>query len=185
MISFVTMSQIKAQPTADEAWAFYRRTFGPLARLAVNRHLLNRDEFDAILADGTVEKHLAVRPDASIVGMAVVTNDLMHWPLVSPEWFAHHHPGAYAQGDIWYVGFVGARSAGSDVFGGLLSSMTAGRRNTGVFFMDFCALNETRGIVELATRRLAAIDGRVRMEQVDHQSFWRATFDGTDTRAHL
>lgn len=158
------------------AWVAYQRMFSPLARLAVNRHVLLRREFDEIMSDPRIEKHTAIDSAGRIVGMSVVTNRLDRWPLVSPEYFAFHHPDAYASGTIWYVGFVGVLPSRLNVFQGLLESMTAGRRNEGLFYMDFCSFNLQRGIVDLCQRRLAEVDGRVHMQRMDDQSFWLTTF---------
>jgi len=175
-ISYGTRVQLAPGLETDRAWSFYHRIFTPLAKLAVNRHLLHRSEFDQIMTDTRIEKHTAVDDAGRIRGLAVVTNDLAAWPLVSPEYFAANHPREYADGAIWYVGFVGASANGLAAFKGLLESMTAGRRNGGLFFMDFCSMNVKRGIVKLCESRLGEIDGRVQMTRVDEQSFWLTTF---------
>lgn len=174
-VSYSTRVQLDPAEVA-QVWSFYRRTFAPLAKLAVNRHVLHESEFAEIAADPLIEKHTAHDDAGRVVGLATITNHLSHWPLVSPDWFAHHHPELYRRGQVWYVGFVGARANHLNVFTGLLESMTAGRRNTDVFYMDFCKVNVDRGIIALCERRLSEFDSRVRMTEVDSQSFWLTTF---------
>jgi hypothetical protein len=176
MISYFVKDDITDDAEAHSLWDFYLKVFGPLAKLAVNRHVMTRAEFDGMLSDRRIEKHIAMNDLGRVLGFSVITNRLDRWPLVSPEYFAARHPREYAAGHIWYVGFVGTLPNGLSVFQGLLDSMTAGRRDNGLFYMDFCAYNVDRRIVALCERRLAGIDSRVTMRRADDQSFWLTTF---------
>ena len=179
-VSYEVLDEIELADELNQAWDFYRLTFEPINKLAATRHLLTRDEFRDVMLDETIEKHIAWDVTGRIVGMSTITNSLPSWPTISPQYFRHKHPEAYLMLDIWYVGFAGTAPNRSFVFRGLLEQMTRGRRDHGLFYMDFCQVNLDRGIVDLCTNRLADIDHRVKMRQVDAQTFWLTTF-GADT----
>ena len=80
----------------DEAWDFYYETFAPLVIRAATRHLMYRDEFDKMMADGRVFKFVT-RDAEGLTGLSVMSDDLDAVPLISPPYFRHHWPELYAQ----------------------------------------------------------------------------------------
>jgi hypothetical protein len=169
------------QITGDDAgqlWDMYCTAFEQINRLAVQRHLMTRDEFEDMLADKRVTKYVTVdqakwRPAA----MAVITNDLSAWPLISPDYFEYRWPALYAQRRIWYCGFV-ATAQGEDrppagVFGDLIATMAepivAAR---GVCAMDYCAVNVTRNLPALSDLLLRRRYPSEVHERIDQQSFY-------------
>ena len=92
----------------DRYWELYERAFADMRTMAVQRHLMRRDEFDQVLGDARVLKYV-VRDVARgrLAGLATMTDDLNAVPLVEPEYFAHHYPDLVAARSLFYVSFVG------------------------------------------------------------------------------
>src|SRR5690348_4815073 len=105
---------------ADRAWSLYLKAFEELKTVAVQRHVMHRAEFDAVMADERVWKYRATGPDDPdvVTALATVTNDLPAMPLISPEYFAHRWPQLYAEARIWYLGFfaIDPQLRGSGLF---------------------------------------------------------------------
>lgn len=163
----------------DEAWRFYRATFGPLAVRAVQRHVLYRDEFDELMTDKRVTKYVA-RDGDTVVGLAAMTEDLSTLPLLSPEFFAHRWPDLYAQRRIVYCVFVGVQSGagGKGVFVGLQREMyrqVAAVR--GMVVLDICTYNEAElGLPWAIESILKPIAGDATATRLDSQSYWLYEF---------
>jgi len=112
MVRFA-IEHVLAEPQLSQAWRLYADAFAQLRTAAMQRHVMSRPEFDAVMADRRVEKHLAVDDgdddgdggDETITGLATFTNVLEAMPLVSPEFFAHRWPDQYARHQVWYLGF--------------------------------------------------------------------------------
>ncbi len=177
----VEYSRLRLLDDGDEAeaWLRYQEWFSDIDTMAANRHLMTATEFQDMCNDRYIEKHVA-RVEGRLVGLSVITGKLASWPLISPRFFERRWPDLYAQGRLWYIGFVGvARSAPRSVFSGLLSSM-AERREQDTFFLDFCTHNVERGLPrhsQLALRTLG--HGVPRLQQVDAQTFWSVDFPDT------
>jgi hypothetical protein len=163
----------------DEAWRFYHDTFGPLAVLAVQRHVLFRDEFDTLMADERVTKYVA-RDGAAVVGLAAMTEDLAAVPLVSGEFFAHRWPDLYAQQRIVYCLFVGVQSGarGKGVFVGLQQEMYRQvEKVRGIVVLDICTYNEAElGLPWAIESILRPIAGAATATRLDSQSYWLYEF---------
>ena len=163
-------------------WPLYEAAFRDVDTLAAQRHLLDRAEFAAILADKRIATFVA-RDDVGPAGVAVMTNVLEAWPLVSPRFFARRWPDHYRRGAVWYFGFVAVDPVWAGrgyVFAQLIAAMqpTVGRH--GIAVMDFCAYNsQVRGLPAASGAVLRRIDPQARLEQVDVQEFWAVRFDGT------
>ena len=54
----------------EQAWTLYSESFDELRYLAVQRHVMYRDEFDAVMADPRVEKFLLWGHDGSLQGLS-------------------------------------------------------------------------------------------------------------------
>jgi hypothetical protein len=164
----------------EEAWALYHGAFQELNTLAVQRHLMYRDEFDDVMRDRRVEKYLCLDDDGALCGLSTFTNDLAAMPLISPAYFQRRWPRHYAERRIWYVGFVAVHPNGRamNAFVELVEAMqsVAAPRN-GVVGLDLCryndeALNMSRAVGLLVRR----ITHTVRMERADEQSYWLYEF---------
>ncbi|MEU4428377.1 hypothetical protein AB0F81_47815 [Actinoplanes sp. NPDC024001] len=164
----------------DEAWDWYRDTFDELRYMAANRHLMYRDEFDALMADKRADKYLALDAEGQLVGMGVQTTDLESVPLISPDYFEYHWPELFAQRRLFYVTFVGSRKSarGAGVFVALLRAMYApiGEVN-GRVFVDICSYNEERhALPRMIAMILSRAAGRAQPTRLDAQSFWMYEF---------
>lgn len=129
----------------EESWKVYLTAFEDLRRTAVQRHVLWSHEFDEIMADPRVEKYLAYDEDDRVVAVATFTNDLRTMPLVSPDYFEHRWPEAYAERRIWYIGFtaVHPHAHGTGAFAEIVSRMTkAVSAVDGVAVVDICRRND-------------------------------------------
>jgi hypothetical protein len=163
----------------DDAWRFYRTAFDHLRYRAIERHLLDRDEFDELMADTRIVKYLAWQDD-TIVGLAAQTRDLRALPYLSPDFFRHRWPDMYAQRRIFYAVFVGAQRdmRGAGVFVALLGAMMRPIRATdGMVMVDICTHNEAElDLPSGIARVLRRIAGTVRPTRVDSQSYWLYEF---------
>jgi len=163
----------------EDAWTLYRDAFEELNALAVQRHLMYRDEFVKVMLDRRVQKYLALADDGSLCGLSTYTNDLHAVPLISPPYFERHWPEHYAQGRIWYVGFVAVKSdAPVTTFPELIEAMhrTSAVHN-GITALDICGrTNEARHLPRAVRTLLHRLSGNVRMQRLDEQSYWLYEF---------
>jgi hypothetical protein len=168
----------------DEAlqrlWRLYSEALGELRTLAVQRHVMTRDEFDGVMRDRRVAKYVAEDDDGTPVGLATLTDDLDAVPLISPDYFAHRWPRWYAERRIWYAGFVAvdrtARAA--QVFPEFMAALgrLPGERG-GIVAMDFSRQREAADRMPAAVGRLLAhaVPG-THAERLDEQSYWAYEF---------
>jgi hypothetical protein len=167
----------------EEAWRLYADVFDDLRYRAVQRHVMHRHEFDAVLADPRVGKHLALDDDCELRGLSTYTNDLAAVPLISPEYFQRRWPHLYAEGRIWYCGLVavlpGADNSG--VFAALIESMyRLTEADDGIVAIDLCRYNEEMLGMSSAIRLLLhRFSGGVRDTRLDQQSYWVYEFPTT------
>jgi hypothetical protein len=162
----------------DDAWTLYGDAFEELRYTAVQRHLMYRSEFDDMMADGRIQKYLALDSAGSLVGLSTYTNQLDSMPLISPDYFARRWPQQYAAGRIWYVGFVAVRAGarGTGVFLSLVGSMYRTADN-GVIALDICRHNEQEyGLPAAVHKMLDRLSGGARSERLDAQSYWAYEF---------
>jgi hypothetical protein len=164
----------------DEAWQFYRDTFDDLRTLAVQRHVLHRDEFDDLVGDSRVVKYLA-RRDGVVVGMSAISDDLTAVPLISPDYFAHHWPELYEQRRILYCVFIGVHrgAAGKGVFVALQEEIY--RRQVapvnGVAVLDICSYNEEElRLPWVVEGILSKVAGAAKVRRLDSQTYWLYEF---------
>jgi hypothetical protein len=164
----------------DEAWLFYRDTFEDLKTLAVQRHVLHRNEFDDLAGDPRVVKYLARRGGA-MVGMSAISDDLTAVPLISPDYFAHRWPELYAQHRIFYCVFIGVHrgAAGKGVFVALQDEIYRRqvRPVNGVAVLDICSYNEVElKLPWVVEGILGKVAGAATMRRLDSQSYWLYEF---------
>jgi hypothetical protein len=162
---------------AEDAWTLYADTFRELNKIAVQRHLMNRREFDEVMADPRVAKYLTLDDAGQLVGLSTFTNDLDAVPLISPQYFEAHWPNHYAAKNIWYIGFVAVTPAGrgSGAFTELFAEYyRIAAAVNGIVGLDVCTYNETvhrlPRAIEIYLKRLSG--GLSRSTRADQQSFW-------------
>ncbi|GAA4345018.1 hypothetical protein [Angustibacter luteus] len=163
----------------ERTWDAYSDSFAELRSAAIQRHVMTREEFDAVMADERVTIYLAVRPDGVVAGIASLSNDLRSMPLVSPEFFEARWPREYAAGQCWYIGFVGVRPSeqGGGAFQLIVGTVasTLGPRG-GVLVLDVPQRNMEGFHVPRAVKRIAdAVVADVSYEMVDSQGYWAYT----------
>lgn len=168
----------------EEAWTLYYEAFKDLNAMAVQRHLMHRDEFDAVMTDVRVRKYLAVDIDGdrpALRGLSTFTDDLAAVDLISPEYFERRWPQLYADRKIWYCGFVcvppGPRGMPSDAYAQLVGAMyKVAHEGKGIIALDFCAHNgEVRRMRSAIPAMLGHIDPGMDAERLDVQEYWMYT----------
>ena len=164
----------------ETAWALYTEAFAELNALAVQRHLMYRHEFDAVMTDPLVAKYLCLDDDGTVRGLSIYTNQLDAVPLISPPYFERRWPDHYRERRIWYCGFVAtqADARAAAAFGELVTAMylTAAAGN-GLIALDFCArTDEVRHMARVVRLMLHRLSGDVRAERIDEQQYWLYEF---------
>jgi hypothetical protein len=167
----------------DEAWALYSEAFEELNALAVQRHLMYRNEFDDVMADNRIQKYLCLDDDDSLRGMSIYTNDLDAVPLISPPYFERRWPQHYAERRIWYCGFVATQKDGraATAFGEMVAAMyfTAAAQN-GLIALDFCKrTDDIRHMSRVVRLMLHRLSGDVHAQRMDEQQYWLYEFPST------
>ena len=164
----------------DEAWEFYRAMFTPLVTLSATRHLMFRQEFDALVADPRTISYVT-RDAGGVTGLAVMTDDLDAVPLISPPFFEARWPELYAQRRIIYCVFIsaipGPRGDGvfvdlqREIYGRMVAPVG------GSVVLDICMYNEERLKLPWAVEGiLTQITGGAQATRVDSQSYWLYEF---------
>ena len=172
---------VETELDADLAETFhdlYREAFGELETRAVARQLLHREEFLEEMHDPRVEKHVAWSGGEPI-GLSTLTRHLETVPWISPAYFAHHYPDAFARGAVYYIGFtlVHARHRQSRVFQAMVRSMGAGLAEAGaVVGWDICAFNDDSFAFGEHAARALGQTGDVTVVPVDRQTYYVGTF---------
>jgi hypothetical protein len=161
-------------------WQLYNAAFEELRSTAVQRHLMNRAEFDEVMDDARVAKVVALERSGELCALATISNDLESMPLISPDYFERRWPAHFAEGRIWYIGFVAVhphhRSTGAFelVVERLYRTVVA---NDGLAALDVCSRNEDLyRLPQTIHRLLETWSGAVRSDRMDAQSYWLYEF---------
>lgn len=169
----------------EHCWELYERAFAGLRAAAVQRHLMYRDEFDAVMADKRVAKLVVsdgTGPDVRVAALATFTNHLDAVPLISPEFFAARWPDLYADGLIWYVGFLAIdpdfwRTPASALL--VREICRAPAASGGIVGVDICDHNESTRRMSTGLLRLGrAVSTQTTLHRLDAQTFWAYEFPG-------
>lgn len=154
------------------AWRMYLAAFGELNALAAQRHLMTSDEFHHVMADPRVEK-FTISAGARVCGLAVMTDRLDAWPLISPAYFARRYPGRH----VFYIGFVVADGSDMMIGPALIREMYGDViAADGVAVMDFCSRNVGRGLGAGTSTLLRRINPNAHGGRIDAQEFWAWDF---------
>ena len=174
-MTVVETRDVVAGDLLEEAWKLYTLAFDELRYLAVQRHVMYGDEFDAVMADPRIDKFLLRGADGSLQALSTMTAQLSSMPLISPEYFARRWPERYEAGLVFYIGFLGVHpdSHGTGVFGDLVRAMTEPvARREGLAVIDVCSYNKDRLHLPRAIRWLASTwASTVEMTVLDAQSY--------------
>jgi ribosomal protein S18 acetylase RimI-like enzyme len=158
--------------TVDTLFDLYLRAFDSLRTTAAAQHMMTLDYFADVLADKRVTKHLVTDLERN--------NDLTAYPYVSPDYFAHRWPEEYAQGRVWYVGFLAVDPdyQGTGAVAHLVGSICQAVSETGgVVGLDVCGYNEQSLRLPTALLRLGrTFSPGVSHQRVDTQSYWAYEF---------
>lgn len=102
----------------EEVWRLYHEAMEPTRADAVQRHLLTREEFDAIDWNKRITKLVAFDTgNHQPVGFSAFTNRLDEYDLIEPAYFEKRWPEAYKRDAIFYVLFtVAAAGAPPDAY---------------------------------------------------------------------
>jgi hypothetical protein len=170
----------------EEAWRLYSEAFDELRVVAVQRHVMLRQEFDEQMVDPRVRKYL-VRSEQSepagtgpaagrFAALATITNDLDAMHLISPDYFRHRWPEHYAERRIWYVGFnaIHPDFRGNGIFEQIIEAMHRyiAQHPPSVVGLDFCRRNEERYQLPQAIHSVLAQFDAVRSHRADTQAYW-------------
>ena len=164
--------------TAQRFYALYLETFGELAIRAVNRHLLRREEFMAVMVDPRIDK-IVIQDDATgeLIALCTLTNDLETVDWVSPEYFAHHYPDHWSRGAVYYLGFslVATRRRRAQLFSELIAHVTRTLvAQDAMCAYDICMFNnETIGLGN-AVAAIVTSTATVDVRAVDTQTYYAA-----------
>lgn len=180
-----TIYAAKDIPLADlkDWWLLYERRFADIDADAVQRHLMTEREFTEVMLDPRVLKYLAVDSLGTKQGMAVMTNELEAWPLVSPRFFKKHFFQDYESKRIWYIGFVFTEAHNlvkqTNLYSDLIRAMYAEvERTKGMAVMDFCDYNYgTRRMGDIAEKVMLRLNETTVSQVLDAQTFMALRFN--------
>ncbi len=168
--------------TVDPLFDLYLRAFDSLRTTAAAQHMMTRDYFAEVLSDKRLTKHVVtdVERNSRFCGLATLTNDLTAYPYVSPDYFAHRWPQEYAEGRVWYVGFLAVDPdyQGTGAVAHLVGSICqAVSESGGVVGLDVCGYNEQALRLPTALLRLGrTFSPGVSHQRVDTQTYWAYEF---------
>jgi hypothetical protein len=165
--------------TAETYYALYRETFGELETRAVARQLLHREEFLEEMHDSRVHKYVAWSDDGTAIGLSTLTNHLETVPWISPAYFRHHYPEAFARDAVYYIGFTLVQRAHrkSHVFQAMIQRMGSVLVEAqAVVGWDICAHNDDGFSFGDHAARVLGRTGDVTVQPIDRQSYYLGTF---------
>ena len=171
---------------AEAFYELYCEAFGELRVQAVARQLLHRDEFLEEMHDPRVHKYVARDDEGEAIGLSTLTNHLETVPWISPDYFRHHYPEAFARGAVYYIGFTLVRPSHrrSRVFDTMVRRMGEVLCDArAVVGWDICASNDDGfAFGEHAARALGRA-GQVTVRPIDRQTYYAGTFGDLEAGA--
>ncbi len=156
----IDVSRVLADDELAEAWDFYQERFTAIDGDTPQRHLMTYEEFVDIcigVEAMKIEKWRVFDDDGRLLGLATYTNDLHAWPLVSWRFFQRRWPVHFAEGRIWYCGFVAvADNAPPRTFAAFIEQMYEHANTTrGLIAIDYATVRD--GLAGAVARRLTAL----------------------------
>jgi ribosomal protein S18 acetylase RimI-like enzyme len=184
----IDVSGLVPADLTDLVWRLYNDAFSELRTTAVQRHIMVREEFNGMMQDGRVAKYMVFDNEAPdneapdnehggrLCGLGTMTNELDAMPLISPDYFRRRWPTHFAEGRIWYIGFVAVHPdyRGTGLFEILAQELyRVVSAQQGVAALDVCRRNEQIYRLPQALHRfLENSYGFVRSDRMDEQSYW-------------
>lgn len=95
-------SAIVDRSLRDRLWTLYARAYRTLAEEAPTREMLDRDEFDDHLADGS-NRAWVVWEDGRAIAMVLVATNVRRTRWLSTAYFERTHPELVRAGRVHYV----------------------------------------------------------------------------------
>ena len=167
---------------AGDFYALYAETFGPMATLAVNRHVLYEHEFMEVMRDHRIDKYLAVDEETGdAIGMCTLTNRLETVTWVSAEYFTHHFPEHAARDAIYYLGFSLAKPhrRREQVFTELITAVSVTlAEERAMCGYDICAYNNEELGLGAAVDAMVSSIAEVDIKTLDTQTYYAAISTG-------
>jgi hypothetical protein len=158
-------------------WDVYRNAMEPTRADAVQRHMLTREEFDAVCWNTNLTKVVARESDGSIVGLSVYTNQLDAYDWIEPAYFEKRWPEQYKANAVFYIIFVVTNGSAPGTFEALVSTMgKAIAAAEGIGALDWSSARIERGL-DRAARAIISKHMPLSDETVDRQQFHTYTFD--------
>jgi len=77
----------------EELWEFYHTLFTPLNECTPLAQTLDRQIFELWMASSQATKFVVRNDQNAVAGLAVVSGDMRHDPLISQAFFKKHYPG--------------------------------------------------------------------------------------------
>jgi hypothetical protein len=161
---------------AEELWDAYLENVGPLAELAVLRHLDSHEEMLAQFANRRILKLVAWQ-GARPVGLGMVTNCLEDVAEISPAFLRVKYP-EHAARDAIYVGMLvmvspsqRSRTAFSRLY---LELWQVPARAGGILVFDVCDFNRLIFDVDEMSERIASNFAKSSVEVLDRQTWYVA-----------
>lgn len=173
------VSTVLAGDEVSSAFAFYEERFAGLRTAALQRHLMTMPEFHFVCTDSGVEKWRVFTETGDLVALATYTNILTSMPLIEPAYFEVRWPELYAEGRIWYCGFVAvAADAPAATFLRLIYRMftqALGKDGRGVISLDYCTANNR--LAGKVSQTLSGFAGNAHFNNfvavaADQQTYW-------------
>jgi hypothetical protein len=183
-----TLSEID-DVTAQRFYAVYVETFGELAIRAVNRHLLRREEFMAVMVDPRIDK-IVIEDDETgeLIALCTLTNHLETVDWVSAEYFAHHYPDHWSRGAVYYLGFslVASRRRRVQLFTELIAHVSRTLfAQDAMCAYDICMFNnEAIGLAD-AVGAIIASTAKADVRAVDTQTYYTAVSVTSEERLRI
>ena len=161
----------------EDAWQLYLAAFDCLRTRAVQRHVLYRDEFDAIMKDTRVIKYLGFDgPVLSCFGTR--TSDLDAVTLISPEYFQARYPRQFESHNIFYVLFFAIRPEyqSSGALFGLMNVLVSHIPEEGILVIDIAAARKSVHLQKAVQRIVRQQAPTARTVLLDEQTYYAYEF---------
>lgn len=174
------------EPTSGRLWQRYRETFAHLAAKAAHRQTLTREEFAEEMREPRIWKYVGFDGEEP-VALGTLTRHLETMTWVSPDYFAARWPEEYAQGRVFYIGFVmlDKHNQSRGRFNELAQPMVRAIADArGVAGFDVCRYNaETQNLLIGGLRAITGPTDVPDLETIDTQTYLAISFRGADGSA--
>ncbi len=82
-------------------WKIYDETFTPINKISPCKQSLDQLHFEEAMKDTSVRKYILVK-NQEIIGVALITNNFINTPWISPDYFSENFSQAYKSNLIFY-----------------------------------------------------------------------------------